>query len=123
MSKKARSRLASSRDDAMTREAELLRSLLSPVAAGHDRLLGKEQICELTGRSFPTIWAWMRAGKFPRARVLAGRSSVWLQSEVNEWMKTLPLRPYRPDDAAEGDDVPRVRLPTRKLKLERPADD
>jgi|SRR6516162_531728 predicted DNA-binding transcriptional regulator AlpA len=106
MSKKARNRLASSsvaRDDAMTREAELLRSLLSPVAADHDRLLSKEQVCELTGRSFPTIWSWMKRGMFPCARVLAGRSSVWLASEVQTWMRQLPLRNYRSDEREDND--------------------
>jgi predicted DNA-binding transcriptional regulator AlpA len=105
MSKKARSRVASSltRDDAMTREADLLRSLLSPLAAG-DRLLTKEQVCALTGRSFPTVWAWMKRGEFPRARVLAGRSSVWLQSEIVEWMRQLPLRNYRADEREDNAD-------------------
>jgi predicted DNA-binding transcriptional regulator AlpA len=89
----------------MTRAAELLRSLLSPVAAGHDRLLGKREVCELTGRSFPTIWAWMKRGTFPRARVLAGRSSVWLQSEIVAWMQALPLRNYRADEREDNNDL------------------
>jgi predicted DNA-binding transcriptional regulator AlpA len=39
----------------------------------------------------------MRRGLFPRARV-AGRTSVWLQSEIDQWMTALPLRAYRDDN-------------------------
>jgi predicted DNA-binding transcriptional regulator AlpA len=95
MSKKARSRLApSSNGD----EDELIRRSLF----GSERLLTKAEVCERVGRTFPTIWSWMRRGLFPRARI-AGRTSVWLESEVDRWMQALPLRAYRPNDEDERD--------------------
>ena len=47
-------------------------------------------------RSYPTIWAWMRAGKFPRARIVGGKS-MWLTSEVDAWLAALPVRKLKGD--------------------------
>jgi hypothetical protein len=33
------------------------------------RLLSKPEVLSITGASFPTIWIWMRDGKFPRSRI------------------------------------------------------
>jgi predicted DNA-binding transcriptional regulator AlpA len=61
------------------------------------RLLDKSEILILTRASFPTIWAWMRAGSFPRSRVVGGKS-LWLSSEIDEWLAALPLRRLKGDD-------------------------
>jgi predicted DNA-binding transcriptional regulator AlpA len=55
------------------------------------RLLDRHDIVELTGVSYPTIWSWMRAGTFPRGRICGGKS-MWLSSEVEAWMRALPVR-------------------------------
>jgi predicted DNA-binding transcriptional regulator AlpA len=60
-------------------------------------LLSKSEILATTNVSFPTIWAWMRAGTFPRSRVVGGKS-MWLSNEVAEWMATLPVRRLKGDD-------------------------
>jgi predicted DNA-binding transcriptional regulator AlpA len=64
------------------------------------RLLSKPEVCSLVGASFPTIWSWMRQGRFPRARV-AGRGnnskSVWLSTEIDDWLRRLPVRPLKGD--------------------------
>jgi predicted DNA-binding transcriptional regulator AlpA len=57
------------------------------------RLLSKMEVCDLTGRTFPTIWAWMRQGKFPAARELNGRP-VWVEEEIEEYLANLPVRQY-----------------------------
>ena len=54
-------------------------------------LLDKKQVINRVGVSFPTIWKWMRAGKFPRARTVGDLKSVWLENEVEAWMSALPL--------------------------------
>jgi prophage regulatory protein len=54
-------------------------------------LLNKKQVVDRIGVSFPTIWKWMRAGKFPRARTIGDLKSVWLESEIQAWMSALPL--------------------------------
>jgi predicted DNA-binding transcriptional regulator AlpA len=39
----------------------------------------------------------MRAGTFPRARVVGGRS-MWLSTEVDAWLAALPVRPLKGDN-------------------------
>ncbi len=64
---------------------------------GPPRLLSKSDILAITNVTFPTIWAWMRAGKFPRSRI-AGGKSMWLSTEVDAWLAALPVRPLKGDD-------------------------
>jgi predicted DNA-binding transcriptional regulator AlpA len=68
------------------------------------RLLGKPEILAITGTSFPTIWQMMRAGTFPRSRIVGGRS-MWLATDIDAWIAGLPVRPLKgdvplPDEAA-----------------------
>jgi predicted DNA-binding transcriptional regulator AlpA len=53
------------------------------------RLLSRDEVLERVLVSYPTIWAWMRAGRFPRSREVGGRV-CWLASEVNAWIAGLP---------------------------------
>jgi predicted DNA-binding transcriptional regulator AlpA len=66
------------------------------------RLLTKRQVLDLTHVSYPTIWNWMRRGTFPRSRSLGhdGQKIVWLASEVEQWMTSLPVRELKAPDAA-----------------------
>jgi predicted DNA-binding transcriptional regulator AlpA len=64
-----------------------------------ERLLTKREVLDIVGLSFPTVWAWMRAGKFPRSRVVGGKS-MWLASEVSAWLAGLPLRSLKGDEVA-----------------------
>jgi predicted DNA-binding transcriptional regulator AlpA len=64
------------------------------------RLLSKAEVLAIVGVSFPTIWSWMRAGKFPRARISgSGRNSksVWRSDEVEQWLAQLPVRKLKGD--------------------------
>jgi prophage regulatory protein len=61
----------------------------SPPAA---RLLSKKKVLGITGLSYPTIWAWMRDGRFPRSRIVGGKS-MWLSTEIDAWVAGLPVRP------------------------------
>ena len=56
------------------------------------------EVMDRVGVSFPTLWKWMRAQPptFPRARALGG-TTVWIASEVEAWMASLPLRPLKGD--------------------------
>ena len=71
---------------------------------GPPRLLSKSDILAITNVTFPTIWAWMRAGIFPRSRVIGGSSSksMWLSTEVEDWLAGLPVRPLKGDAATES---------------------
>jgi prophage regulatory protein len=58
------------------------------------RLLSKPEVCDKIGRSFPTIWTWMRKGRFPRARDLGGKPA-WVEAEIDAWIAGLPERKYK----------------------------
>jgi predicted DNA-binding transcriptional regulator AlpA len=60
------------------------------------RLLGKAEILAITGVTFPTIWKWMLARRFPRSRAVGGKS-MWLSTEVDAWLAALPLRVLKGD--------------------------
>ena len=87
-------------------------------ARGHDRkrvhvprgppcvqgiyLLDKGEVLAIANVSFPTIWAWMRAGTFPRSRIVGGKS-MWLSNEVDAWIAALPVRPLKGDEALQSE--------------------
>jgi predicted DNA-binding transcriptional regulator AlpA len=74
----------------------------TPQSSPQVRLLSKSEVLSITGVSFPTVWAWMRAGKFPRARTPGGGSntkSVWRSDEVEQWLAALPVRRLKGDVA------------------------
>lgn len=60
------------------------------------RLLSKAQVLARVPVTFPTLWAWQRQGRFPRARVVGGKS-CWIESEVDAWIAALPVRPLKGD--------------------------
>lgn len=60
------------------------------------RLLDKAEVCSIANVTFPTIWAWMRRGQFPRSRIVGGKS-MWRSDEVAAWMAALPIRPLKGD--------------------------
>jgi prophage regulatory protein len=64
------------------------------------QLLTRHEVVAVTGVTYPTLWDWMRKGKFPRSRIVGGKSA-WLASEVEAWLAALPVRPLKGDDAQE----------------------
>jgi predicted DNA-binding transcriptional regulator AlpA len=68
------------------------------------RLIFKPEVLRRVGLSFPTIWKMMQMKRFPRARIIGGKSA-WIESEINEFLGALPLRRYKNDLSpdAEGD--------------------
>jgi len=63
------------------------------------RLVSKPEVCDRVGKTFPTIWLWMREGKFPLARDCGGKPA-WLESEIDQWIESRPKRQYKSADAA-----------------------
>jgi predicted DNA-binding transcriptional regulator AlpA len=59
-------------------------------------LLDKNDILSITHVTFPTIWTWMRAGTFPRSRVV-GAKSMWRSDEIDEWLANLRTRTLKGD--------------------------
>jgi predicted DNA-binding transcriptional regulator AlpA len=60
------------------------------------RLMPKREVLAIAGCSYPTLWEWMRAGKFPRSREVVGKS-MWLSTEVEQWITQLPRRRLKGD--------------------------
>jgi len=69
-----------------------------------DRLIYYEDLERLKGikLSEMTIWRMMKAGTFPKNR-LVGQRKAWLASELDEWMVNLPTGKGRdPDPGNKG---------------------
>jgi predicted DNA-binding transcriptional regulator AlpA len=54
-----------------------------------ERLMSRSEVMDVIGVTSPTLWAWMRAGTFPRSVMMAGKSA-WLASEIEAWLTKLP---------------------------------
>jgi predicted DNA-binding transcriptional regulator AlpA len=73
--------------------------------SGRVRLMSKMEVCDAVGASFPSIWQWMRDGKFPRSRALDeehandahGGKPYWLASEVEAWILSRPVKRLKGD--------------------------
>jgi prophage regulatory protein len=66
------------------------------------KLLTKRQVLARICLTYPTIWKWMQEGRFPRAREVGGKS-CWVESEINHWIETLPIRRLKSDKEADHD--------------------
>jgi predicted DNA-binding transcriptional regulator AlpA len=69
------------------------------------RLLSKSEVCAIANVTFPTIWSWMRAGTFPRSRVVGrgnNAKSMWLSNEIDAWLAALQVRPLKGDRSPPG---------------------
>ena len=53
------------------------------------RLLDKGEVTAIANVTFPTIWSWMQRGKFPRGRIVGGKTQ-WLSSDIEAWLAALP---------------------------------
>jgi predicted DNA-binding transcriptional regulator AlpA len=67
------------------------------------RLLSRIEVCARIGVSYPTIWKWMREGRFPRSRVMNDGKICWIESDVEKWILGLPVQTLKPaDEEATG---------------------
>ena len=57
--------------------------------------LSKAQVLKKIPVTAPTLWAWVRQGKFPRPRAIFNKT-VWVAAEVDAWMQARPHREYKP---------------------------
>ena len=56
--------------------------------------LSKTQVLKKIPVTAPTLWAWVRQGKFPRPRAIFNKT-VWVAAEVDAWMQARPHREYK----------------------------
>jgi prophage regulatory protein len=59
-------------------------------------LLSKAQVLKKIPVTAPTLWAWVRAGKFPRPRAISPNKTVWIEAEIDAWIRAQPVRNYKP---------------------------
>jgi len=63
-------------------------------------LLDRHQVVALVGLSYPTVWKMMCRGAFPRGRTVRHKT-MWLASEVTNWLAALPVRRLKGDQSSE----------------------
>jgi prophage regulatory protein len=65
------------------------------------RMLTKREVLARVRVTYPTIWKWMREGRFPRSRAMGFRS-MWFEHEVEAWLESLPNTPLKGDKLVEA---------------------
>lgn len=60
------------------------------------RFISKKEVLARVGVSYPTLWAWMVAGQFPRSRELGGKVA-FVEAEVEAWIVNRPVRRLKCD--------------------------
>jgi prophage regulatory protein len=66
--------------------------------------LSKAQVLKKIPVTAPTLWAWVRQGKFPRPRAIFNKT-VWVAAEVDAWMQARPHREYKRITTGDNDGV------------------
>ena len=59
-----------------------------------NQCLNFKQIMAITGLSRTTIWRRVQDKQFPAPRQLGPRRVAWLESEIQAWLKVLPIVSY-----------------------------
>jgi predicted DNA-binding transcriptional regulator AlpA len=57
--------------------------------------LTKKQVLQKVPITPPTLWSWVRQGKFPKPRTISPNKVVWIEAEVDRWMKAQPVPRYK----------------------------
>lgn len=68
-----------------------------PEAAGRVKLIQKQEVCELVGVTYGSLFTWMKRGEFPLPIEIGppgGRSSriAWIEDEIIDWIARRPRR-------------------------------
>jgi prophage regulatory protein len=58
--------------------------------------LSKAQVLKKVPVTGPTLWAWVRQGRFPKPRDISPNKTVWIEAEVDDWIRSQPIRSYKP---------------------------
>ena len=64
------------------------------------RFIFKPEVLDRVGVSYVSIWQWMRQGKFPRTREVGPGRVAWLESEIDEWFASRPVRRLKNEEVA-----------------------
>jgi predicted DNA-binding transcriptional regulator AlpA len=56
------------------------------------RLVSANEVAARIGVTLVTLWSWSRNGKFPPPRRVGTRNIAWLSTDVDEWIRNLPMQ-------------------------------
>ncbi len=56
-----------------------------------ERLLTKAEVREKTGLGDTELWRKLESGTFPQPRLRSSTRLCWIEREVDEWIRCLPL--------------------------------
>jgi predicted DNA-binding transcriptional regulator AlpA len=65
----------------------------------HARFISKGEVLERVCLTFPVIWQMIREKRFPAPRDVCGKA-LWIESDIEEWIKTRPAKKYKKLEAA-----------------------
>lgn len=54
-----------------------------------ERLLRLPEVIDRVGLKRTAIYQRMREGRFPKSRSLGARCTIWLESEIDEWIRAI----------------------------------
>lgn len=60
-----------------------------PAPRPQSKMIFKPEVIKRVGFTYPTLWRWMREGKFPLSFDI-GSKSAWLESEIDAWLASRP---------------------------------
>lgn len=60
-----------------------------PVVPAQMRLIRLPEVIARVGIKRSTIYQRMAEGRFPRARSLGPKSAVWVESEIDDWIRSV----------------------------------
>jgi prophage regulatory protein len=63
-----------------------------------EKLYERDELPGVTKLAASTIDEQLRLGKFPKPRLASPRRCVWLASELQEWMRSLPVSDLPPPE-------------------------
>ena len=69
------------------------------------RILRAAELAECLGISRVTLWRWEREGRIPPKRIVGPNVIGWLESEIDEWMASLPTAAPRDEEGADAEAV------------------
>lgn len=62
-----------------------------PTLPTSGRLIRLPEVMDRVGMKRSAIYQRMKEGRFPRARSLGARCAVWVESEIDDWVKAVRL--------------------------------
>lgn len=69
------------------------------------RILRAAELAERLGISRVSLWRWERQGRMPPKRIVGPNVIGWLESEIDEWMASLPTAAPRGEESADEAEV------------------